>query len=126
MKLEVFSDGSADCPLVRLSDFLPTEIRTLRAICRALCDGSLDDYTVDSISSVESIGGCRLTLKAGSRDQGLVLVSPPSSFEWTLSRGSWDNVDGLLEPFETVGVGGHQWLNRSGVASVLVSRDGSW
>jgi hypothetical protein len=126
MKIEYLPDASADCPLVRFYNFVPSEVAELRAICRKLYDGSLDEYSIDSIPGLETVGGCRITLKAGSRDRGLVPTSPPAMFEWILTRGTWDNVDGLLEPFEIPGVKGFQWLDSSTETSVLISRDGIW
>lgn len=126
MKIEYLASGSPDCPLVRIHSFGTSEISALRAICRKLHEGSLDEYSLGSLPDLESIGGCQITLKAESRDRGLVLIAPPASFEWILSRETWDNIEGLLEPFEQSDAAGHQWLNASGGFSALISRDGMW
>jgi hypothetical protein len=126
MKIEYLPDGSEACPLVRLFDFKTSEIAELLAACRALHDGPLGHYRLDAIRSLESIGGCQLSLEAGVRDRGLVLVAPPAEFRWVLSRLTWDNVEGLLAPFEKHEIDGFQWLDSIGEASLLISRDGSW
>lgn len=113
MKIEYLSDGSEDCPLVRLFSFEAAEVAELRAACRALHDGSADRYRLGSIQSLESIGECELTLEAGARDRGLVL------------RATWDNVERPLEPFEERDATGYQWLDSIGDASLVISRNGS-
>jgi hypothetical protein len=126
MKIEYLTDGSESCPVVRLFNFEPSEIEELRAACRALHNGAIDRFRLDSIPSVQQLGECQMTFEAGACDRGLVVVSPPASLKWTLSRGTWDNIEGLLEPFEVEGDHGYQWLDSRGDAKVLISRDGRW
>lgn len=47
---------------------------------------------------VESVGGCKLDLRLGMRNDGVRLVQP-GRFDCVLTREVWRNVEGLLEPF---------------------------
>jgi len=125
MKVEFIPDGSSDCPLIRIYDFVPIEVAPLRAVCRELYEGTLDEFPFASLPNCEFVDGCRVTLKAGTWDRGMVLIAPPASFDWILTRGTWDNIEGLLEPFEAEAPSGFQWLDPSTGVSVLISRYGS-
>jgi hypothetical protein len=125
MKLEFLPDGSDDCPLVRVYDFSPDEVDRLCAALSALASGEQQSSAVHALPGCEAVSGCRLVLRCGSKDKGLVQLPALAAFECVLTAGSWDNVAGLIEPF-LGGGGGHQWVVTSGDAKWLVSTDGRW
>lgn len=126
MKLEFLPGGSPDCPLVRLFDFNPAETERLVAALNCLASGAAERVAVHELPGVEALGGCRLTLVVRSWDQALVRRGGPADFECGFTRGTWDNVAGLVEPF-VHGGGGFQWLaGVPGEASLLLSASGQW
>lgn len=127
MKLELLSDGSEDCPLIRLYDFSPAEAGRLFAAVSALASGAQYSVWVHKMAGVEAVADCRLLLRSGSRDSGLVRSAEPVQFECILAPVSWGNVAGLIEPFVKDADGGTcQWLVSSGDARWLLSTDGRW
>ena len=126
MKLEFLSDESSVCPLIRLYDFTPAEAAQLLAAVTALADLRAQRVAIHELPGVEPVGGCRLTLRVRSWDQGVTLRTAPADFEYGLIAGTWDNVAGLVAPF-TESAGGFQWLdNASSEVRLLLSPDGSW
>jgi hypothetical protein len=127
MKLQFLPDGSDDCPLVRVYDFLPAEIGELFSALSALASGEQQSIAVHELPGVEAVVGCRLFLRSGLKDRGLVQLTAPASFECILSAGGWEDVAGLTEPF-VAGSGGYQWLSTSGDAKWLISgiTGGQW
>lgn len=125
MKLEFLPEGSDDCPLVRLYDFVPDEIVRLRDTLSALGLGALDRVTLHEINGVEPISGCRLVLRSGLRDRGLAKVMEPASFECVMSREGWQDLAAMLDPFVEES-SGYQWLTNFGDARWLITSDGRW
>lgn len=123
MKLEYLADGSQDCPLIRLYEFNQAEARSLRNLVRSLATGEADSVALQGERWAESVGGCKLTLRRGTRNQGVREVDP-LNFECVLSSGGWRNVEGLLDPFCDSHTAGFQWLTREGTVSLLVSQRG--
>jgi len=124
LKLEFLADGSPDWLLVRLYDFEPEDAVSLRQIFISLSHGSRELAHLDSERGFESIGGCRLTLRSGNRDLGVVQKAK-TEFECILIEGAWDNMAGLVEPFCT-DCSGYQWLDEHGKISLLISKTGQW
>ncbi len=125
MKLEYLPDGSPDCPLIRLFGFTSGEVAQLRAFVADLAQGRVESVAVHELPFVESIGGCQLVLRVWPRDQSVLRVGEPAMFECRLTRITWDNVEGLMEPFAH-GTQGYQWLAEHGDASLLISASGQW
>jgi hypothetical protein len=125
MKLEYLADGSRDCPLIRLYEFNQAEVRSLRNLVRSLATGKADSMALQGEVWAESVGGCKLTLRRGTRNQG-VREADPLNFECVLSSGGWSNVEGLLDPFCDSHTAGFQWLTREGNVSLLVTQRGQW
>ena len=125
MKLEFLPDGSDDCPLVRAYDFLPSELARFAAALSALASREPQRIAVHELSGVEAVFGCRLFLRSGSEDRGLVQLPTPAHFECILTPDGWCNVSGLTEAF-VHGGSAHQWLVTYGDAKWLLSRDGQW
>jgi hypothetical protein len=123
MKLEFLAVGSDDCPLVRVYDFTTSEVARLFAAFSSLASGGQQSIAVHESPGTEAVSGCRLFLRAGTRDRGLVQLPGPASFECILTPESWDNVAGLTEPF-VAQTGGYQWLSTTGDANWLLSENG--
>jgi hypothetical protein len=125
MKLAFLRDGADACPLVRLYDFDARAVAELLAGLHALASGGRQRLDVHELKCVESVAGCRLVLRTGPRDRGMVQLPGLASFECVLTPVGWDDVAGLAEPFLERDAG-YQWLCRSGEAAWLLSRDGRW
>ena len=109
MKLEYLADGSPDCPLIRLYDFIPAEAGQLLTAMIALATGTAERVDVHELPFVEPVGECRLALVRRSRDQAITRGPGPREFQCGFTAGTWDNIAGLLEPFAE-DAGGCQWL----------------
>ncbi len=127
MKLEYLADGSPDCPLLRLCDFDAAQAAGLRDMFASLADGSRDGVALHDLPWVEAVSRCRLVLRAGRRDVGVVPTGECNGFECVLTRETWDNVEGLTEPLSAAPSRGFQWLvpNAGGIR-LLLSSDGFW
>jgi hypothetical protein len=125
MKLEYISDGSTDAPLIRLYDFNADQVARLRTVFSQLAARAIQSFELHTADFVEPINDCRLTLTNDRRDRGLFETNEPLNFQCSLMPETWDNVDGLTEPFCQNDGHGYQWLNRTNIA-LLLSRDGLW
>jgi len=128
MKIEYIADGSADCPLIRLSGHDPVATSRLRDACRALAAGNTDSVAIHTIEGFAPVGNVTLTAVATRRNRGVTQIGSPDMFQWELTPVWWSNVEGLLDPFcvSDPTPTGYQWLDDSGDASVLISPTGSW
>lgn len=125
MRLEFLTDGSPDCPLIRVFDFTSAEAVRMGKVVADLATGRAERIEVHQLPGVIPKGGCELVLCVRGWDQGVVRIGP-TSFECGLTVGTWDNVAGLVEPFMT-DASGYQWLARqSGGMSLLLSPSGQW
>ena len=110
MKLEFLPAGPPDCPLIRIFDFSVSEAQSLRQVCVDLAEGRADAVSLLDLPGTVAIGGCSLTLRASNIDYGCER-SGPNAFECFLTRDSWEDVEGLIEPFcEPRDFAGFQWL----------------
>jgi hypothetical protein len=126
MRLEFLVEGSADCPLIRIFSFTNAEVVRLKEISDRLAKGSEHEAALHQEPGVEPMGGCRLQLRVGNRDRG-VIQQAPLQFECVLTTDGWTDLSWLLEPLcareHSVG---YQWLNGKGPISLLLSADGKW
>ena len=128
MKLEYLQKGSSDCPLIRLYDFTIAEAAQLRDIIKQLASKNNQRIDIHNLPWVESIGSCHLTLFLQSWDQAVIRKKgkDKNDFECGFTAETWDNIEGLVEPF-TMGGGGVQWLaGTPGEAALLISSNGEW
>jgi len=126
MKLEFLPAGSADCPLIRLFDFRPSEAAELLAALTRLASGAAERVAVHELPGVEAVGGCRLTLCVRPWDQAVVTKGLPADFECGFTRGTWDNVAPLVAPFASDSEGFQLLAGVPGEASLLLSPSGQW
>jgi hypothetical protein len=129
LKLEYLAAGSKDCPLIRLFEFNASEARRLSKILRDLSNGLLLECALHSEAWVEVISGCRLTLRAGSRDLGIRQTAPADFVcEFTADGEAWlemsEKVDVIISEDDCIT--GYQWLDDRGKIGLLLSRPGSW
>ena len=125
MKVELVQRGPRDRPLVRLYEFDQDEARCLRELVKALSTGARTSVALHDERWVESVNGCRLELRLGRWDEG-IRKSNLRDLVCTLTTATWDNIEGLLEPFCRSDAPSFQWLNESGDISLLISRTGRW
>ena len=126
MKLEFIpNDASDDTPLVRLYAFDVVEASNLRNAFADLATESTVSLELHNVDFIDAINDCRLTLMVHRWDQGLMKIGEPATFRCALSAGTWDNIEGLTEPFTQPGDHGFQWLNDTDTP-LLLSSDGRW
>lgn len=125
MKLEFIPDCSADAPLLRLFAFDATQACGLRNALSGLASGAVRSIDIQDANFIQPIGNCRLTLGLANHDQGIMKTGEPATFHCSLTRGTWDNVVGLIEPFTEANAHGFQWLDRTNIP-LLLSLDGQW
>ena len=126
MKLDYLSNGSTDCPLVRLYSFSKVELDWLHGVVCELGMGRKSEVALHHNAQVDSLGDCRLTFYVRPWDQCLRLVAAPSTFECGLTAEAWLDVASLIEPLFTIR-NGYQWLvGGCGDARLLISTSGSW
>jgi hypothetical protein len=130
MKIEYLTNTNPDHPkdsILRIFDFTSSEACQFRDILSKLADGSISKIDLSDLPFVVPIAGCRLTLKVGSRDKGVIRLSN-TAFECILTKLTWENAEGLVEPFcDTREVSGYQWLyNLDTDIELLFSQNGDW
>lgn len=125
MKLEFLSDGSPDCPLVRIYEFTSPEIGLLASLCRRLANEEIKVFSLSEVPNVEAVGDVHLSFQLSDTDRGL-LQPRATTFELVLSAESWRTVVDLMSPFHRPTLG-YQWLwERSRQPSLLLSVTGAW
>jgi hypothetical protein len=98
MKLELFQDG-LERPVILLYAGSTVEVDALRREVRSVADSQVEQVVVHQLPFVMSIDGCSLIAVASDRDVGILRAQDLPVFTWALQPSSWDNVEGLLEPF---------------------------
>lgn len=127
IKLDFLPDGAENCPLVRIWGFVPAEARLLHEAVTRLAGGQTESAEVHSLTRMDPIDGCRLTLKVGQEDRGLYALTGENSFECLLRPHKWEQVADLIRPFcDEARPGTSQWLDESGDISLLLSVNGQW
>jgi hypothetical protein len=125
MTLEYVPDGAVDTPLVLLAHFEPRDAAVLHQLVCDLSAGRCPEMPVHAIQGVEAIDGCRLVLRAGVRDQGI--VREPRGFVCILSPESWAGVADLIKPFCEEGTARiFQYLDETSEIKLVLSVDGGW
>ena len=124
MKIELLPTGAEECPLIRLFHFRRDEVEWLRQACRQLADGG-PAIALHEQPWVESVGGCRLVLRAAADDVGVTVPPLTHDFVLTLSSEGWREVKVKLRPFRS-GTSGFNWLTDEGDVRVLFSQSGQW
>jgi hypothetical protein len=116
---------SPDCPLIRLYGFSSEEVARLQSAIAELASEHVDCISVHELPGILSINGCEQELCIRSRDQGIVQTSS-TRFICGFTAGTWDNVEGLIEPFVAES-NGYQWLAGGlGEPAILLSVSGQW
>ena len=129
MKIEYLTNTNPTHPkdsILRIFDFDSAQACQFRDILATLASGSASELDISDLPFVTSVAGCHLILKVGTRDKGLVHVSP-TIFECILTRLTWDNAEGLVEPFCEGNLSGYQWLyDLDTDIQLLFSPRGDW
>ena len=124
MKLEYLHEGSSDCPLIRIYKFQTKEIEKLHGMISDLAKGKKHSVVLDDLSFINPIEGCSLIFLVSKKDEGIAL-SKDLKFRCLLTSDSWMRVAELLTTFKG-DLNGYQWLDETGVVSLLLSSNGKW
>lgn len=128
MKIEYFHPVGKERPVVLIYGNEPKNVETLKNVVHDLAGGQRQRAAVHELPGFESVDGCQLFFSTGSYDRGLVLISPPKTFELRIRPVWWDNIEGLLEPFCEPGSVGFNDLDYgfSSNIDLIISRDRGW
>jgi hypothetical protein len=129
MKLDYLSAGSEFCPFLRLYDFTAAEAGQLLLAAQQLAAGRSSAIPLHELGFINSFD-CQLTLRISDRDRGIVAIDA-TEFACELSRASWSDLAGFIEPFaELARKGTFQWLigglRTADSPALLLSPDGQW
>jgi hypothetical protein len=125
MKLEYLPGGPNDSGVIRIYDFVSSEVRELRKLTGELATGARERITLNEKSWFAPVSGCNLILRLGRTNSGIRQLEA-LNFECELSADGWNNVEGFLEPFCSSATTGFQWLTNRGGISFLILHSGSW
>jgi len=126
MKMEFLAEGSADRPLIRLYDFDVVGARRLREAFRSLADGTRRTIPLHEEWWIEPVDECRLTLRLGVRNLGVV-QRVSTSFDCVLTKDAWRDGASLTDPFcEAELTRSDTWLDQNGEIALLLSPSGLW
>ena len=130
MKIEYLTNVDRTRPkdsILRIFDFNRSEARLFKEILSKLVDGSAAETDITVLPFVTSVGGCRLILKVGKKDIGIVAL-PGNVFECILTRDGWENAADLIGPFcSEKDVSGYQWLyDLDNHIDLLFLENGDW
>lgn len=127
MQIEFFPDGSEDCPLILIYGTDVSAVIAFREACANLANGKEQSFAVHELPGFNREESCKLTACVGKHDIGVLRIPEAGNFRWEVTRTSWLNVAGLLEPFCREQSGhAHQYLDRSSDITVIISTDRSW
>jgi hypothetical protein len=130
MKIEYLTNTNPAHPkdsILRIFDFTSSEACQFRDILSKLADGLCTEIVLNSFPFVTSVADCRLVLKVGQKDKGVISLSA-NNFECILTRDAWEDAQAFVEPFcDTRDVSGYQWLyNLNTHIELLFSKNGDW
>jgi hypothetical protein len=112
MKLEYLKNTSSENPkqcILRLYDFDAEQASQFRDILVNLANGSIAEFDLSDLPFVIGIDGCKLILKAGSYDYG-ILPRSYNEFVCILTKVDWESAAGLIGGFCSGNTSGYQWL----------------
>jgi hypothetical protein len=129
MRIEYLTNTNPTHPkesILRIFDFDSIQACQFKDLLSKLASGSASEIDISDLPFVTPVDGCHLVLKVGRRDRGLVRVSS-TIFECILTRLTWDNAEGLVEPFCEANLSGYQWLyDMDTDIQLLFSPRGDW
>jgi hypothetical protein len=129
VKLEYLRQIDPEDPrrsIVRLYEHKPGEVLQLIDVLRALSNRRKTEVGLETMSFVEPIDGCRLLLKCGDSDKGIVDLGS-CCLECELKEESWETAARRAESLIAAGAGAFQWLyDVATPIEFLLSLDGSW
>lgn len=125
VKLEYIADGAIDTPLIRLYDFGTKEAVELHRLVCDLSAGRQEQVALDGARGIEAVDGCRLVLRVGTRNEGVVRQG--DGFVCTLTASTWRDVAELVQPFcERADRNTFQYLDDTSEITLILSVDGGW
>jgi hypothetical protein len=134
MKIEYFSDGAIDCPLILIYGDDPTGAKNLRNAVEDLANGLIARLAIHDFPGYLSVGDCKLFAKVGRDDIGISRIGKEPTFECTLQKDTWLEVVDLLEPFlkpftdiQNLGsTSAFQYLTNCYGINMLISTERAW
>ncbi|MBE9584347.1 hypothetical protein IM792_07805 [Mucilaginibacter sp. JRF] len=133
MKLEFLNDVSdggkfpqvVTDQLIRLYDFDSLQADALRQEITSVIIQRGEDLKLSQLKFIEHFN-CDLTLHLSDTDTGIIAVDE-ADFICDLTKGGYENMVNLLEPFCVEAEAGHQWLYEIDTPiDFLFSPDGTW
>jgi hypothetical protein len=130
MKIEYLSHTDPAYPnesIFRIFDFDTNEASKFREIVSKLAQGKISESELNELPFIVPVEGCRLVLKTGAKNRGIVEVSK-KSFECILKKEAWGNAHDLIEPFcDYINSNVYQWLyDLDTDIELLFSPTGKW
>jgi len=123
MNLEYCPNGLGNGSLVLLYEIDPIAASCLKEHISALAAKRIGRFAVRELPGFLAVDECRLFCSVTKRDSGVVQLEEPNTFECRLQPSSWDNIEGLLEPFTKKDLSdGFQWLDRGNIALMISAR----
>jgi hypothetical protein len=126
MDIEYFPD--ADVVLIHGHE--PKTVAHFREQVAALAAERLKSFSVHELPGFRSVDGCRLFASRADSDFGTRRTREPQTFECQLRPVTWQNIEGLLEPFADVSEyhypNGHQYLDEHGKIQLIISFGRDW
>jgi hypothetical protein len=101
----------------------------LRRVAEQLAAGDTGaDLRIDQLPGFVAVDGCSLVAGVGVDNRGVEAVTDAArAFRAVLRPATWENIAGLVEPFETPREDhAHQYLDATGPVTWIISSDRSW
>jgi hypothetical protein len=124
MKLDFVASGEPYGLVIRLYGSDGKVVGALKLALESLSQGPI---VLHAVPGIEALDGCHVTAVLVDRGRGLRRLGP-NSFVWEENNLGWEQVIGLLEPFEfeESTETRFQFLSQGGDATMLISTDGRW
>jgi hypothetical protein len=113
-------------PAIRLYDYNVDAATWLHSALLSIGVRAIDVFALHEQPWIKPIGGCRLTLRFGERDRGVVKVGEPFAFECIYSDEGWAELADKAQVLVNPRPGAFNWLSEEGEAKLLQSPDGRW
>ncbi|MGO8764774.1 MAG: hypothetical protein ACLQSR_06525 [Limisphaerales bacterium] len=124
MDIEYFPDEE----VVLIYGHEPEIVAHFREQVAALAAERIQIFPVHEVPGFHSVDGCRLFASRANLDFGTRRTRKPKTFECRLRPITWDNLEGLLEPFADgrYFAAGHQFLDSHGEVELIISASRCW
>lgn len=122
MYIQFVPDGASDTPLLLMSSPSSGELSELTEVIKEMARGDRTQVTLHDVGNPKS----RISLCLAVSDGDSGISGPGPAFRCSLRTVTWDQIQGLIEPFASDKLDGYQWLDESGSIALLLSPSGEW